>query len=121
MVCEPMRVTRLNVAGEIAVVVAVLAVLLYELVYADTAARVLAVVAVAAGAALCQVTTRWLRERPGETGKVQLAIALCVGGSFVFADRLPRTAFVLVCALVAGFLATALVGLRRSLRAQGSA
>ena len=116
-----MRVTRLNVAGEIAVAVAVLAVLIYELVYADTAARVLAFVALAAGAVLCRLTSRWLRERPDETGKVQLAIAVCVGGSFVFADRLPRTAFVLVCAFVAGFLVTALVGLRGSLRAQGSA
>jgi hypothetical protein len=113
------RVTRLNVAGEIAVAVAVIAVLVYELVYAATAARVLAVVAIAAGAALCRVTTWWLRGRPDELGKVQLAIALCVGGSFVFADRLPRTAFALVCAFVAGFLATALVGLRGSLRAQG--
>jgi hypothetical protein len=115
-----MRVTRLNVAGEIAVAVAVIAVLLYELVYADTAARALAIVALIAGAALCQVTTRWLRRRPDETGKAQLVIALCVGGSFVFADRLPRTAFVLVCAFVAGFLVTALVGLRGSLRAHGS-
>ena len=115
-----MRVTRLNVAGEIAVVVVVIAVLVYELVYADAGARVLAIVALAAGGVLSRLTARRLREHPGETGRVQLAIALCVGGSFVFADRLPRTAFVLVCAFVAGFLATALVGLRGSLRAQGS-
>jgi hypothetical protein len=115
-----MRVTRLNVAGEIAVAVAVLAVLIYELVYSDTTARAAALVALLAGAALCRLTIRWLRERPQETGKVQLAIALVIGGSFVFADRLPRTAFLLICAFVAGYLVTALAGLRSGLRAQGS-
>jgi hypothetical protein len=115
------RVTRLNVAGEIAVAVAVLAVLIYELVYSETTARVAAFVALLAGAALCRLTIRWLRERPQESGKVQLAIALVIGGSFVFADRLPRTAFLLTCAFVAGYLVTALLGLRGGLRAQGSA
>ena len=116
-----MRVTRLNVAGEIAVAVAVLAVLIYELVYSATTARATALVALIAGAGLCRLTIRWLRERPQETGKVQLAIALVIGGSFVFADRLPRTAFLLICAFVAGYLVTALAGLRGGLRAQRSA
>jgi hypothetical protein len=116
------RVTRLNVAGEIAVALAVLAVLVYELIYADTAGRVLALAALLAGAALCLLTIRRLRRHPAETGKVQLAIALVVGASFVFADRLPRTAFLLLCAVVAGFLGTALGGLRSlRLRAQGGA
>jgi hypothetical protein len=114
------RVTRLNVAGEVAVAFAVLAVLIYELVYSDTAARVVAFLVLLAGAALCRLTIRWLRERPQETGKVQLAIALTIGSSFVFADRLPRTAFLLICAFAAGYLVTALAGLRR-LRPQGSA
>jgi MFS family permease len=115
------RVTRLNVAGEIAVVVAVVAVLVYELIYSDTAARALAVAAVFLGVALCRLTVRWLAGRPDHVGKVQLAIALLVGGSFLLADRLPRTAFTLLCAFVAGYLATALYGLRSHLRAQGSA
>jgi hypothetical protein len=106
------RVTRLNVAGEAAVVVAVVAVLAYELVYATAGARLLALAALCAGAVLCRITVRRLREHPGETGKVQLAIALVVGGSFVLADRLPRTGFLLLCAVVAGFLTTALAGLR---------
>lgn len=115
-----MRATRLNVAGELAVVVAVVAVLVYELIYAGTGARLLAVAALLAGAALCQVTVRWLRGHAGETGKVQLAIALVVGGSFVMADRLPRTDFLLLCAVVAGFLGTALVGVGLGVRAQRS-
>jgi hypothetical protein len=113
------RVTRLNVAGEIAVAVAVLAVLVYELIYSDTAGRSLALVALLAGVALCRLTISWLRQHAGEIGKVQLAIALAIGGSFVFADRLPRTVFLLVCALVAGFLLTALAGIGSGLRAQG--
>ena len=106
-----MRVTRLNVAGEIAVTVAVYAVLIYELIYGDSSGRALAAVALAAGLAVCRVTLAWLRRHPDELGKVQLAIALVVGGSFAFADRLPRTAFLLLCAFVAGYLTTALVGL----------
>jgi hypothetical protein len=115
------RVTRLNVAGEIAVVVAVVAVLVYELIYSDTTARVLAVLALALGIALCRITVRFLASRPDAVGKVQLAIAVLVGGSFLLADRLPRTAFTLLCAFVAGYLATALYGLRSGLRAQGGA
>ncbi len=108
-----MRVTRLNVAAEIAVACAVFAVLVYELIYSDTGARATAFAALLAGLALCQLTIRRLRRHPGETGTVQLAIALVIGGSFVFADRLPRTAFLLLCAFVAGLLAGALVGLRQ--------
>ena len=116
-----MRVTRLNVAGEIAVVVAVWAVLVYELIFSDMAPRIAALAVFAVGVAACEVTMRWLRRHPDELGKVQLAIALAVGGSFVFADRLPRAAFLLLCALVAGYLTRALVGLRSGLRAQGGA
>jgi hypothetical protein len=116
-----MRVTRLNVAGEIAVAVAVWAVLVYELVYSDLAPRVAAFAVFVVGALLCQVTVRRLRDHPGELGKVQLAIALAVGSSFVFADRLPRTAFLLLCAFVAGYLTSALVGLRSALRPQRGA
>jgi drug/metabolite transporter (DMT)-like permease len=115
------RITRLNVAGEIAVVIVVVAVLVYELIYSDTAARALAVVALVLGSALCRLTVRWLSGHPDEVGKVQLAIALVVGASFLLADRLPRTGFTLLCALVAGYLATALYGLRSGLRAQGGA
>ncbi len=114
-----MRITRLNVAGEIAVVIVVVAVLVYELIYSDTAARALAVVALVLGSALCRLTVRWLSGHPDEVGKVQLAIALVVGASFLLADRLPRSAFTLLCALVAGYLATALYGLRSGLRAEG--
>jgi glucose dehydrogenase len=106
------RVTRLNVAGEVAVAIAVFAVLIYELAYSDLAPRVAALVVFGAGIVLCQVTVRRLRAHPGELGKVQLAIALVVGSSFVFADRLPRTAFLLLCAVVAGYLGMALLGLR---------
>jgi hypothetical protein len=116
-----MRVTRLNVAGEIAVAVVVYAVLIYELIYSDVTGWALALVALAAGLAVCRVTITWLRGHPGELGKVQLAIALAVGGSFVFADRLPRTAFLLVCAFVAGYLTSALAGLRSGLRPQRGA
>lgn len=114
-----MRVTRLNVAGEIAVAVAVYAVLIYELAYSELVPRIAALAVFVGGAVLCQLTIRWLRARPDELGKVQLAIALVIGGSFVFADRLPRSAFLLLCAVVAGYLTTALVGLRSSLRTQG--
>jgi hypothetical protein len=106
------RVTRLNVAGEIAVAIAVMAVLVYELIYSGAAARATAIVALLAGVALCELTIRWLRQHPGDTGRVQLAIALLIGGSFVLADRFPRTAFLVLCAVVAGFLARALAGLR---------
>jgi uncharacterized membrane protein len=107
------RVTRLNVAGEIAVAIAVVAVLVYELIYSGTAARAAALVALLAGVALCRLTISRLRQHPGELGRVQLAIALLFGGTFVLADRFPRTAFLLLCAFVAGFLASALAGLRR--------
>jgi hypothetical protein len=118
-----MRVTRLNVAGEIAVAVAVWAVLLYELVYSNLAPRIAAFAVFGLGALLCQATIRWLRAHPAELGKVQLAVALTVGGSFVFADRLPRTAFLLVCAFAAGYLTCALAVLGRGsgLRPQGGA
>ena len=112
-----MRVTRLNVAGEIAVTVAVYAVLIYELIYSDVTGWALALVALAAGLAICRLTLTWLRQHPDELGKVQLAIALVVGGSFAFADRLPRTAFLLLCAFVAGYLTMALAGLWSRLRA----
>jgi hypothetical protein len=116
-----MRVTRLNVAGEVAVAVAVWAVLLYELVYSDLVPRIAAFAVFALGVLLCQATIRWLRDHPGGLSKVQLAIALTVGGSFVFADRLPRTAFLLLCAFVAGYLTSALAGIRSGLRPQGGA
>jgi hypothetical protein len=40
---------------------------------------------------------------------------------FVLADRLPRTAFLLLTAFVTGFLATASLGLRSGLRPQRGA
>ncbi len=113
-----MRVTRLNVAGEIAVAVVVLAVLVYELIYSDTAARAAALVAMLAGVGLFRLTISRLRQHPGEIGRVQLTIALVIGGSFVFADRFPRTVFLLLCAFVAGFLASALAGLRHGALAE---
>jgi uncharacterized membrane protein YoaK (UPF0700 family) len=116
-----MRVTRLNIAAEIAVTAAVWAVLVYELVYSELVPRIAAFAVFVVGALLCRVTVRWLRDHPGELGKVQLAIALAVGSSFVFADRLPRTTFLLLCAFVAGYLTSALVGLRSELRPQGGA
>jgi hypothetical protein len=112
------RVTRLNVAGEIAVAIVVYAVLIYELAYSELGPRIAALVVLGAGVVLCQLTIHWLRDHPRDLGKVQLVVALAIGSSFVFADRLPRTAFLLLCALVAGFLSTALYGLRSSLRAQ---
>jgi hypothetical protein len=111
-----MRVTRLNVAGEIAVAVAVYAVLVYELISSDMEARAAALVALAAGLAFCRVTITWLQRHPGELGKVQLGIALVIGGSFAFSDRLPRSAFLLLCAFVSGYLTAALVGLWLRLR-----
>ena len=109
-----MRVTRLNVAGEIAVAVVVFAVLVYELVSSPLVPRIAALAVFCAGIVLCRLTLRRLREHPGELGIVQLVIALVVGSSFVAADRLPRTPFLLLCAVVAGYLGTALVALRRS-------
>jgi hypothetical protein len=111
-----MRVTRLNVAGEIAVAVAVYAVLIYELISSAMTARAAALPALAAGLVCCRVTISWLRRHPGELGKVQLAIALVIGGSFAFSDRLPRSAFLLLCAFVAGYLTAALVGLWSRMR-----
>ena len=111
-----MRVTRLNVAGEIAVAVVIYAVLIYELIYSDLTGWAVSLVALAAGLAFCRLTITWLRRHPGELGKVQLAIALVIGGSFAFADRLPRSAFLLLCAFVAGYLTAALVGLWSRLR-----
>jgi hypothetical protein len=116
-----MRVTRLNVAGEVAVAVAVWAVLIYELAYSDLLPRLVSLAVLGAGALLCELTVRRLRDHPGELVKVQLAIALAVGGSFVFADRLPRTVFLLLCAFVAGYLTRALLGVWSGLRAQGGA
>ena len=116
-----MRVTRLNVAGEIAVAVAVVAVLVYELIVSGTAARTASIVALLAGASRSAGSrSAGSRGSPPSTGKVQLAIALARSAARSCSPTgCLAPCSLLLCAFAAGFLATALFGLRSGLRAQG--